>query len=128
MPWKDKKEAKRKLKIWRGKNRFRISLYSRKFKYGLNANEFNLLVESRNNKCEICGVFLKESKEIHIDHDHTTKMVRGLLCGNCNTASGMLGDDPSLLMALAELNTEDDIRSLFVGQPTTGTRSNAPPA
>ena len=92
MPWKDKKEAKRKLKIWRGKNRFRISLYSRKFKYGLNANEFNLLVESRNNKCEICGVFLKESKEIHIDHDHTTKMVRGLLCGNCNRGLGIFGE------------------------------------
>jgi len=29
---------------------------------------------------------------MHIDHDHTTGVVRGVLCKPCNTGLGLLGD------------------------------------
>lgn len=40
--------------------------------------------------CQICGEpFLRT---IHIDHDHATGKVRGVLCMRCNTGLGMFGD------------------------------------
>jgi hypothetical protein len=39
---------------------------------------------------------------MHIDHDHITGKVRGLLCTQCNIALGMTHDDPGLLTKLAE--------------------------
>jgi len=40
--------------------------------------------------CEICGT----KKDLCWDHNHATEMFRGTLCKKCNTAIGMLGDDP----------------------------------
>lgn len=33
----------------------------------------------------------------HVDHCHETGRVRGVLCFNCNSAIGKLGDDPDTL-------------------------------
>jgi hypothetical protein len=37
----------------------------------------------------------------HIDHDHVTDKVRGLLCHSCNVGIGNLQHDPQILMAAA---------------------------
>ena len=62
---------------------------TRKWKFGLSEEEQKLLL---NKPCRICG-----NKATHIDHCHTTNMVRGGLCNNCNTGLGMFKDDPVLL-------------------------------
>lgn len=47
-------------------------------------------------KCAICQV--SEGMELHVDHVlHRSNKVRGLLCGKCNKAIGLLNDDPQLL-------------------------------
>lgn len=46
--------------------------------------------------CHICG---DENKKLHIDHDHLTGQVRGLLCFDCNTGIGKLQHDKSILLA-----------------------------
>ena len=61
------------------------------WKYGLTEAAYNSMVLAQTGRCAIC---LRPSNLV-IDHDHATGAVRALLCGNCNTALGLLGDDPN---------------------------------
>lgn len=64
-------------------------------KYGITMVKFNELLENQGGVCAICASPHRGSgKRFHVDHCHDTNKVRGLLCGNCNTAIGLLGDDP----------------------------------
>ncbi|MFC5359558.1 endonuclease VII domain-containing protein [Azospirillum himalayense] len=49
--------------------------------------------------CAICR--LVPEGNLHVDHSHTTGCVRGLLCRKCNTAIGLLQDDPQILKEAA---------------------------
>jgi len=52
-----------------------------------------------------CGIKLDYSKKNtapHVDHCHKTQAVRGLLCGMCNLALGMVKDNPNRLRGLAD--------------------------
>jgi hypothetical protein len=55
------------------------------------------LSEQQNGLCAICGL-----PEEHVDHDHVTGQVRGLLCAGCNKGLGFFRDSPQLLRQAAE--------------------------
>ena len=61
-------------------------------KYGLRIRDFETLLIAQLGMCAICGRY--ERQKLHVDHDHGTNRVRGLLCGKCNKAIGLLDDDP----------------------------------
>ena len=68
--------------------------YALRTKYGITNEDYDKLVEKQNNCCDICGKSRSEfEKEFFIDHDHTTKKVRGLLCLWCNTVIGFAKDN-----------------------------------
>ena len=48
--------------------------------------------------CEICG---REAQRLCLDHCHETGVFRGMLCRSCNTALGLMGDNPDLLIEAA---------------------------
>jgi hypothetical protein len=60
-------------------------------KYGITKEQFDELFKNQEGKCPICKTELK--KEIHIDHDHLTGQVRGVLCGKCNKGLGQFNDN-----------------------------------
>lgn len=69
--------------------------------YGIGMAERAKLSESQGHRCKICGE--ADSKgSLNIDHCHSTKKVRGLLCGNCNRAIGLFRDSPESLRNAAE--------------------------
>lgn len=66
--------------------------------YGISWNRYQELLSNQNNVCAICKEegFLMDPKrhklKLVVDHCHSTGVVRGLLCHNCNRALGLLKD------------------------------------
>ena len=77
-------------------------------KYGLSLQEYEQLVEQQDGRCAICGCDQPAGRgRWHVDHDHTTGKVRGLLCHNCNVGLGNFKDDPRRLEAAVKYLTLD---------------------
>lgn len=71
--------------------------------YGLSPDAYAEMVAACESCCQICGQAVT-GKALHVDHDHTTGQVRGLLCQNCNRGLGMFQDNPQhLAKAIAYL-------------------------
>lgn len=74
--------------------------------YGISPKQYNDLLIKQKYACAVCGDVT--SATLHIDHDHGTKRVRGLLCTRCNPLLGYAKDDVSILMkAINYLKTQD---------------------
>lgn len=57
--------------------------------YNLTIEDYNNLLVKQNNKCYICGKLHECLKKgLHVDHNHETGSIRGLLCSKCNGALG----------------------------------------
>ena len=88
------------------KNRNRLKNSQFKYKYGITIEEFDKMLAHQKHKCAICetedpGINKSrhtefESPAWHVDHDHVSKKVRGILCRNCNIAIGLLNDNPAV--------------------------------
>jgi len=62
--------------------------------YGLTEDDYDSLFKLQNGKCAICNTSLEyRSRSTHIDHNHSTLEIRGLLCHHCNTAIGLMKED-----------------------------------
>lgn len=73
-------------------------------RYGITQDDYERMLEEQGGACAICRATtsLRNGKPFpfHVDHDHETGKVRGLLCGPCNKALGLLGES-NLAVALA---------------------------
>lgn len=68
-------------------------------KYGLSFEEVEKL---KAKGCALCGKKEDELHKMHIDHDHKTGTIRGVLCMMHNVGLGKFGDDPVQLRAAAD--------------------------
>lgn len=50
--------------------------------------DYEKMLEKQGNKCCLCGIEFNNKKITHVDHDHETGLVRGILCIGCNIAVG----------------------------------------
>lgn len=74
--------------------------YFIKKKYGLTLEKYKSMEDSQKGVCAIC-LGPPGKKPLHVDHCHTSKEVRGLLCSTCNMAIGLFKDSPDILRAAA---------------------------
>jgi hypothetical protein len=80
-------------------------------KYKIRTNDYNNLLESQNGSCAICSKTDPgtKTKTFCVDHCHSTGIVRGLLCINCNTGVGSLKESEEIfnnaLLYLRNANT-----------------------
>jgi hypothetical protein len=65
--------------------------------YDLTEEQVGAMRESQGGLCAIC----RAAPAVHVDHDHATGTVRGMLCFPCNAAIGHLRDDPDTVRRAA---------------------------
>jgi hypothetical protein len=65
--------------------------------YGLEPEQYKEMHKVQQGKCAICNEEPKTKRGLHVDHDHETGKVRGLLCHGCNVALGSFKEDVTLL-------------------------------
>jgi hypothetical protein len=104
---KHKEKYTLRARLWREANREKQLRGIRNCYYKKNYNitllEYEELLRKQNYVCEICGEPEPcKTKNLSVDHNHSTGEVRGLLCTNCNSAIGRLKEDPTLFQRSLE--------------------------
>lgn len=70
---------------WRG--------YRYKWAYGITLDDYNKMFKQQGGCCAVCGKHQNEIKRIlHVEHNHKTNEIRGLVCSKCNLAIAYLED------------------------------------
>ena len=110
----DPDAAKARVKRWQQENSERLNAYRRdrrtepevkradraghlKRKYGITIEQYETLLAEQGGGCAICGRKPRPDISLHVDHDHRTGQLRGILCFRCNNALGDFDDDAGLL-------------------------------
>jgi hypothetical protein len=70
--------------------------------FGITQADYVDMLDAQRGGCAICGARPVDGGHLHVDHDHSTGRIRGLLCFRCNNALGLLKDDRSRLQRAAE--------------------------
>lgn len=115
-----------RVKAWQDANRDRVNADHReprtrpevkaqeraghlKRKFGITLETYDDLFTRQGGVCAICQRPPRDDISLHVDHEHETGRVRGLLCFRCNNALGDFDDDPvRLFQALAYLGFEPE--------------------
>ena len=76
-------------------------------KYGLTIEEYDAMVAAAGGVCEICKqpetkLFRGKTRALSVDHCHTSLSVRGILCDDCNTTLGKMGESVERLQAMID--------------------------
>lgn len=66
-------------------------------KFGITPEQYDQMLHEQQGVCAACGKAETHRNQfgvcrLAVDHNHDTGQVRGLLCGRCNRALGLLGD------------------------------------
>lgn len=75
------------------KQGFDAPAYFRRYHYGLEPEQYEALLAAQDGLCAVC-CSPGGARGLAVDHDHASGRVRGLLCGPCNSAIGLLKERP----------------------------------
>jgi hypothetical protein len=80
--------------------------------FGLSLDDYEVLLEAQVGACAICRRKPLAGTSLHVDHDHNTGHVRGLLCFRCNGGLGQFDESiESLAVALDYAGSEGFVPS-----------------
>lgn len=70
-----------------------------RYRYGIEPEQYDALTAAQSGGCAVCGARPKGGEHLHVDHDHESGSVRGLLCPSCNKGLGHFQDDAERMRA-----------------------------
>ena len=82
--------------------------------YGLAPGQYGEIYLFQGQVCAICRRATGVTRNLSVDHDHKTGLVRGLLCRPCNDMLGHLRDDPEAARRVIYYLTYPPARSLGI--------------
>ena len=105
---------------WIKKNPERSKSQQLKTRHGITLEDYNKLLKQQNGCCALCGHFGprgNRQKYFHVDHDHNTGQIRGLLCCECNWFLGVakLEDPEQIEKLLKYLKTSQRVLDVPFG-------------
>lgn len=109
-----KPERKQKQRKWQRQNKDKVRIYQMKSKFGLTTEQAVEL--SKIDKCSACGG-PPGKHNLHVDHNHRTGEVRGMLCHGCNVSLGLLREDLERIRALANYIERGRRVNDHIGEP-----------
>jgi hypothetical protein len=80
----NKIHKKKYQKNWRAKRDKDYNFIRNLRGYGMTIDDYNNILLEQKGVCAICKKAPKNNRRLHIDHDHQTGLIRGLLCFRCN--------------------------------------------
>ena len=72
-----------------------------KKKFGIDIDAYEVMLTKQNHTCAICHRG-PGKRALAVDHNHTTGVIRSLLCHGCNTAVGLLDENPERCRLVAQ--------------------------
>lgn len=102
MAWADPNKGA----AWRKANKGYFRRWALAKNYGITPEDYDQLLDKQGGGCAICGdePWTQKHGLLHVDHDHATSEIRGLLCFSCNVALGAFKDDtPRIARAISYL-------------------------
>jgi lysine/ornithine N-monooxygenase len=83
---------------------------ARKRRYGITQEQYENMLTKQNYCCAICSTDTvgRNHTAFHVDHNHDTGKVRGLLCDKCNRGLGYFNDNPKFLKKASEYLNENN--------------------
>ena len=103
------------VKITDAKNPARRQARWRKWLYDLTQERYAELLEQQAGACAVCWVV--PDGLLHVDHNHETGEVRGLLCGKCNRALGLMQENEAIVRCAADYLEEHNSSRADVNMP-----------
>jgi hypothetical protein len=76
----------------------------RKVRYGLTDEKYQAMLIEQKGLCKICNIKMSPP---HVDHNHATNKVRGLLCDNCNRGIGHLKENITTMKSAIKYLKDD---------------------
>lgn len=78
------------------------SKWALRYLYHISKDEYEAFLEKQDFKCCICErlhdpTVSRGKGKLHVDHNHETGKIRGLLCHNCNVVLGLCHEDTYVL-------------------------------
>lgn len=88
--------------------------------YKMTIEQYDSILKSQGGVCAICGTSdpgknaWGTTSEFHVDHDHLSGEIRGLLCIKCNVGLGKFSDDVYMLDKAIDYLNSPPTRSLRI--------------
>lgn len=111
---KQKEDRNFKLKVYRQQNPAVHQNAHLKKNFGITLTQYDLMLTQQEQRCAICKKHKFEfTRNLAVDHSHTTGQIRRLLCYGCNTGIGMLKENIEIMTQalnyIKEWNEKDKV-------------------